>query len=81
MIAIGVWLEVQDQNFEAIIDGDEILYGPYLIIAAGCGVIVVAVVGMFGACCDHRVNRILLLVVSIIPIFHFIEHMRSCINL
>ena len=64
MIALGVWLEFLDQSFEAAIDAEQLLYGPYLIIAAGCGVVVVAAVGMVGACCDHKVNRVLLGVVS-----------------
>ena len=64
MIALGVWLEFLDQSFEAAIDAEQLLYGPYLIIAAGCGVVVVAAVGMVGACYDHKVNRVLLGVVS-----------------
>ena len=64
MIALGVWLEFLDQSFEAAIEAEELLYGPYLIIAAGCGVVVVAVVGVLGACCDYKVNRVLLGVVS-----------------
>ena len=64
MIAWGVWLEFLDQSFEADIDAEQLLYGPYLIIAAGCGVVVVAAVGMVGACYDHKVNRVLLGVVS-----------------
>ena len=59
-----MWLEFLDQSFEAAIDAEQLLYGPYLIIAAGCGVVVVAAVGMVGACCDHKVNRVLLGVVS-----------------
>lgn len=72
MIGLGVWFEILDQEFEAIVDGDQILYGAYLIIAAGCAVIILAVVGMFGALYDSKVNRFLLLLYIILVIVVFV---------
>ena len=40
------------------------MYGAYLTIAAGCAIIVLAVIGIFGAICDYKANRVLLFVVS-----------------
>ena len=64
MIGLGVWFEILDQNVEAIVDGEEIVYGAYMIIAAGCAIIVLAIIGIFGALCDYKVNRVILFVVS-----------------
>lgn len=64
MIGLGVWFELLDQNIEAIVDGEEIVYGAYMIIAAGCAIIVLSIVGIFGALCDYKANRFLLLLVS-----------------
>ena len=64
MIGVGVWLELQEQDLVDAIDDGTFLVGPYLIIAAGCAVIVVALIGMFGAICDMKCNRFLLVFVS-----------------
>lgn len=63
LIGIGSFLAVQEQEFDAIIEEDEIFYGPYILIASGCAIIIVAVIGMIGACCDYKLNRYLLFVV------------------
>ena len=64
MIGAGVWLETEEQSFEAAIDNEELLYGPYLIIAAGCAIVVVAILGILGALYDSKINRFLLYFVS-----------------
>ena len=61
---MGVWLELEEQSLEAAIDQQEILIGPYLIIAAGTAVIIVAAIGVLGALCDHKFNRFLLVLVG-----------------
>ena len=66
LIGLGVWIEILDQNFEAVVDGDQILYGAYITIAAGCAIIVLGVVGIIGAVYDHLINRVILFVVSLI---------------
>ncbi len=66
MIAVGAWLEVQERSIVAAIESDTFLAGPYLIIAAGCAVVLVAVIGMIGALCDKKINRFLLIFVSAI---------------
>ena len=67
MIGVGVWLELEERDFVAALETSTFLYGPYLIVAAGCAVVVVAVIGMVGAFCDHKVNRFLLYLVSCWP--------------
>ena len=64
MIGLGVWFELLDQEFEAVVDGEQIRNGAYLIVAAGCAVIILAALGILGALCDYKTNRILLFVVS-----------------
>ena len=61
---MGVWLEIEEQSLEAAIDQQELLIGPYILIAAGCAIIIVAFIGMIGACCDHKFNRFLLVLVG-----------------
>ena len=75
LIGLGAWFEILDQNFEAIVDGDQLVYGAYLTIAAGCAIIVLSVIGIFGAICDYKANRVLLFVVS------FGSVSSVCINL
>lgn len=72
MISVGVWLKIQSDEFEAAVDTEQILYGPYLIMAAGCAIIIVAIVGMFGACCDRKFNRVLLFLYIVLVIVIFI---------
>lgn len=71
MIGVGAWLEVREQIIVAAIDSDTFLVGPYLIIAAGCAVVLVAAIGMIGALCDKKINRFLLIfyIVLVLVIF------------
>ena len=64
LIGLGVWLEIQDQAFRILVDKQEFLYGPYLIIAAGCAIILVSGIGMVGALCETKINKFLLGFVS-----------------
>ena len=64
LIGLGAWFEILDQNFEAIVDGDQLVYGAYLTIAAGWARIILSVIGICGAICDYKANRVLLFVVS-----------------
>lgn len=64
MIGVGAWLEVQERTITAAIESETFLAGPYLIIAAGCAVVLVAIIGMVGAMCDKKINRFLLYFVS-----------------
>jgi len=68
LVGLGVWLELGEQSIQAVINQQQLLYGPYLIIAAGCAVVLIALIGMVGACCDHKINRFLLIFVSTLVI-------------
>lgn len=57
-------MEVQDQTFRALVDLKEFVYGPYLLIAAGCAVILVSALGVVGAVCETKINKFLLGFVS-----------------
>lgn len=64
LIGVGAWLEVQEQTIVDVVNNQVFLVGPYLLIAAGCCIVIVALIGMFGAFCDSKVNRFLLVLVS-----------------
>ena len=66
LIGVGAWLEVQERTITAAIESETFLVGPYLIIAAGCAVVLVAAIGMVGALCDKKINRFLLIFVSVL---------------
>jgi hypothetical protein len=66
LIGVGAWLEVQEQSIVDIIDQQVFLAGPYLLIAAGCLIVIISLVGMLGAFCSHTCNRVLLVVVSLL---------------
>ena len=59
-----MWLEIQDQGFRQLVDGQEFLYGAYLVIAAGCAIAVVSAIGLIGALCETKINKFLLGFVS-----------------
>ena len=63
MIGLGVQFTLLEEDVDAIVGDQEILYGAYFIITAGCAVIVLAVFGILGALCDYKINRILLFLV------------------
>lgn len=71
LIGLGIYLEVQESSFEAAIDQGELLVGPYLLIAAGCAILLVAFIGMIGACCDAKINRFLLILYIILVLLIF----------
>ena len=64
LIGVGAWLEIQEQTIVQVVDQQVFLAGPYLLIAAGCCIVIVAVIGMIGAFCDKKINRFLLVLVS-----------------
>ena len=64
LIGVGVGLEIKGQDLRPLIDGQEFLYGAYLIIAAGCSIAVVSAIGMVGAFCETKLNKLLLGFVS-----------------
>lgn len=68
LIGVGGWLAYQEDNFSAAINGDGdfqiVLAGPYIIIAAGCAIVLLSVLGVIGALCDKKINRFLLIFVS-----------------
>lgn len=72
MIGVGTWLELQERSLVDAIESETFLVGPYLIIAAGCAVVLVAVIGIIGALCDKKINRFLLGLVSILTL-HIID--------
>ena len=65
---MGAYLEVQEQSISAAINGDGdfqiVLAGPYIIIAAGCAILLLSALGVIGALCDTKINRFLLIFVS-----------------
>lgn len=64
LVGLGAWLEVEQQSFQAVINQQQLLFGPYIIIAVGCVIVLIAFIGMVGACCDNKLNRFLLGLVS-----------------
>ncbi len=48
----------------SVLPSMQFLYGPYVTVAAGCAVVLVACIGFVGACWDSRFNRIMLAVVD-----------------
>ena len=60
LIALGAWVEVQDETFRSLIDNQEFVFGAYLCIAVGCAIILVAGIGMVGALCETKINKFLL---------------------
>ena len=64
LVGVGAWLEIQEQTIVDVINQQVFLVGPYLLIAAGCFIVIISLIGMFGAFCSHKINRILLVVVS-----------------
>ena len=65
LIGVGVWLEIQEQTVVEVVNQQVFLAGPYLLIAAGCCIVIVSLIGMFGAFCDSKINRFLLVLVSL----------------
>ena len=63
-MGLGAWLEIEEQSIQAVINQQQLLFGPYIIIAVGCIIVLIAFIGMVGACCDNKLNRILLGLVS-----------------
>ena len=65
---MGAYLEVQEQSISAAINGDGdfqiVLAGPYIIIDAGCAILLLSALGVIGALCDTKINRFLLIFVS-----------------
>ena len=59
-----MWAEIQDQTFRDLVDQQEFLYGAYLVVAVGCGIILVSVIGFVGALCETKINKFLLGFVS-----------------
>ena len=64
LVGLGAWLEIEEQSIQAAINQQQLLFGPYIIIAVGCIIVLIAFIGMVGACCDNKLNRILLGLVS-----------------
>jgi len=64
MVGVGAWLELEERDFVAALESRSFLIGPYLIVAAGVAIILVAAIGFVGAMCDHKINRFLLYLVS-----------------
>lgn len=71
---MGAWLELSEQSIVAAVQLQAFLVGPYLIIVAGIAIVIIAVVGMIGACCDSKVNRALLIVVCVFTILLHVCH-------
>lgn len=65
LIGVGAWLEVSERSLIAAIQQQTFLVGPYLIIAAGCVIVIISAIGMIGAFCDKKINRFLLVFVSL----------------
>lgn len=73
LIGIGVWLETQDPAITLLIGNKVFLSVAHVIIAVGCAIAVVTVIGIVGALCETKINKIkinkiLLLIVSVSPV-------------
>ena len=77
LIGVGAWLEVQEQTIVEVVNQQVFLAGPYLLIAAGCFIVIIAVIGMIGAFCDSKINRFLLLLVSLTVILNACTYIMS----
>ena len=89
LVGLGAWLEIEEQSIQAVINQQQLLFGPYIIIAVGCIVVLIAFIGMVGACCDKKLNRFLLGLVSASkhctpsPLTHHLtpSHLNFCLSL
>lgn len=52
--------KVDPTDYQAVLTQTEFKAAPYVIVASGCVVVVIAALGMFGACCGALCNKILL---------------------
>lgn len=59
-----MWLEFEDRIIVQAVQDDVFLVGPYLLIAVGAAIVVVALLGVFGAACQKKFNRVILILVS-----------------
>ena len=59
-----MWLEIEDRIIVQAVQDDVFLVGPYLLIAVGAAIVVVAVLGVFGAACQKKFNRVILILVG-----------------
>ena len=60
VVALGTWLELEFKSFQELTSSSQFQYGPYLVIVAGGAVVILAVVGIIGACCESKINKFLL---------------------
>lgn len=51
---------MENKAFRYILELKEFQYGAYVIIAAGCAIMLVSVIGIVGAICDTKINKFLL---------------------
>ena len=68
LLGVGVWLEVVDQVIVQAVQSSIFLVGPYLLIAVGAAIVVVAVLGIVGGACQKKFNRVLLILVRFKPV-------------
>ena len=66
-----MWLEIDEQTLVTAIQSQTFLIGPYLLIAVGCGIVLVSVIGIIGAACSKSCNRVLLILVRVIISIQF----------
>lgn len=65
LLGVGVWLEIVDQVIVEAVQNSVFLVGPYLLIAVGAAIVVVAVLGIVGGACQKKFNRVLLILVRL----------------
>lgn len=56
---------MENKSFRYIVDLKEFQYGAYVIIAAGCAIMLVSLIGIVGALFDTKINKFLLAFVRV----------------
>lgn len=77
LLGVGVWLEVVDQVIVQAVQNNIFLVGPYLLIAVGAAIVVVAVLGIIGGACQKKFNRVLLILYIAIVFIIFLAEIAG----
>jgi hypothetical protein len=64
-IGVGIWLVIEFSPMESFISLAQLTYSPYLIIAVGGAVLLVAVAGSIGACLNTKAGKFILITYTI----------------
>lgn len=77
LIGLGIYLEIVDMIVVQAIQNSAFLAGPYLLIAVGAAILVVAVLGIVGGICSKKCNRVFLVLYIVIVFFIFVAEIAG----